>query len=184
MPLPDWFYVIYQFASTRTGIPAKQIQRELGVSYPTALRMCNSIRKAMMEERYVETTCEIDETYMGNKRRWHTKRGRGTSTKQPVFGIMEKGGVVVAKVVENTKRDTLMPIIEETVAKDTEVHTDEYNVYNTLAEKGYEHDTVKHKGRPIREVPGGWNDLPPSSQRRLLELPKKRHQRRTPWGVR
>ena len=43
VPLPDWSYVIWQFGKTCAGFSAKQVQRELGVSYPTALRMCNLI---------------------------------------------------------------------------------------------------------------------------------------------
>lgn len=133
-------------AATRTGIAAKQIQRELGVSYPTALRMCRTVRACLKEQQRFDSACEIDETYMGNKRRWHNKRGRGTS-KQPVFGIVEKGGSVVAEVVTDTKRETVMPIVERVVAKGTEVQTDEYGIYGGLQEMGYEHDTVKHKER-------------------------------------
>ena len=133
-------------ASTRTGIAAKQVQRELGISYPTALRMCNAIRGCLKESYRIDSDCEVDETYMGNKRRYHNKRGRGTS-KQPVFGIVHKGGVVVAEVVSDTKRETVLPIVERTVEKGVEIHTDEYNVYAPLAEMGYEHDTVKHGKR-------------------------------------
>lgn len=146
VPLPDWMYVIWSMASTKTGIAAAQIQRELGTSYPTALRMCNLIRTVLKESQRFDDTCEVDETYMGNKRKWHNKRGRGT-TKQPVFGIVEKGGSVYTEVVPNTKRDTVMPILERTVEKGVEVQTDEYGIYKTLPEMGYDHDTVQHKPR-------------------------------------
>lgn len=150
VPLFDWFYVIFQFAKTRTGIAAKQIERELGVSYPTALRMCNAIRERLDEtpDKF-DGVVEMDETYMGNSRRYmrgKRKRGRGTD-KNPVFGIVERGGKVVAKVVDNCKRDTLMPIIKEAVEQGAEVYTDEFAVYNTLSDEGYVHDTVKHGDR-------------------------------------
>lgn len=148
VPLPDWFYVIFQFSKTRTGIPAKQIQRELGVSYPTALRMCRLIREHLAETPDQFTgTVECDETYMGNSRRYFgrkRKRGRGAD-KRPVFGIIERGGAVVAKVVPNCQRDTVLPIVREHVAAGSEVFTDEYVIYRTLPEEGYLHDTVNHK---------------------------------------
>ena len=147
VPLPDWFYVIFTMASTRTGVSAKQIQRELGISYPTALRMCNSIRECLKEEKArFRGTVQVDETYMGNKRRWHNKRGRGTS-KQAVFGVVEKDGGVIAEVVPNTKRETVLPILEDAVEPTVEIHTDEYPVYSILPAMGYDHDTVKHKQR-------------------------------------
>lgn len=168
VPLPDWMYVIFTMASTRTGVAAKQIQRELGLSYPTALRMCNLVRTTLKEDHRFDSTCEVDETYIGNKRKWHNKRGRGT-TKQPVVGVVEKGGAIVARVVLDTKRDTVMPIIKETVEKGVEIQTDEYNIYDTLSDEGYEHDTVKHKDRQyvkyradgstchLQEIEGFWS---------------------------
>jgi len=147
VPLPDWFYVIFQFSKTKTGIAAKQIQRELGVSYPTALRMCNTLRGALDETPDMMTTkVECDETYLGNSRRYFgrkRKRGRGAD-KRPVFGIIERGGAVVAKVVPNCQRDTLLPIIKEHVEEGSEVFTDEFSVYATLGDEGYKHDTVNH----------------------------------------
>lgn len=148
VPLPNWFWVIFQFAKTRTGITAKQIERELGVSYKTALRMCNAVRSALDEVPETMTgTVECDETYMGNSRRYFgrkRKRGRGAD-KRLCFGIVERGGAVVARVVPNCQRDTVMPIIKEHVEAGTEVYTDEFSIYKTLPDEGYNHDTVCHK---------------------------------------
>ena len=68
--LPNWFWVIFQFAKTRTGITSKQIERELGVSYKTALRMCNAVRSCLEEDHDLSGQVELDETYMGNSRRY------------------------------------------------------------------------------------------------------------------
>lgn len=46
-----WFYVIFQLAQTRGGISAKQIERETGVTYKTAWRMCKEIRKRLEENK-------------------------------------------------------------------------------------------------------------------------------------
>ena len=61
--------------------------------------------------------------------------------------MVERGGAVIAKVVPNVKRDTLMPLVRENVERYSEVFTDEFAVYNTLDEEGYLHDTVKHGNR-------------------------------------
>ena len=134
-------------AQTRTGVAAKQIERETGVTYKTAWRMCQLIRKSMEEKRDLFTgTVEMDESYFGGDPRYNIKRkrGRGTS-KQPVFGMAERGGAVVAKVVPNTKRETLMPIVEDQVADGAEIHTDEYVVYKALEGMGYDHKCVNHR---------------------------------------
>ncbi len=150
--LPNWFWIIFQFAKTRTGITAKQIERELGITYKTALRMCNAVRSCLEEDHTLSGQCELDETYLGNSRRYFgrkRKRGRGAD-KRPCFGAVQRGGAVVAKVVPNTKRETLYPIIEEHVEKGSEVFTDEYKVYASLEKMDpnlswtYRHDTVNH----------------------------------------
>ena len=46
-PLRDWFFVMFLFTTSRNGVAAKEVQRQLGVTYKTAWRMCNLIRKYM-----------------------------------------------------------------------------------------------------------------------------------------
>ena len=45
--LRDWFYVMFLFTTTRNGVAAKRVQREIGVTYKTAWRMCHQIRQYM-----------------------------------------------------------------------------------------------------------------------------------------
>src|SRR5271165_5719841 len=47
-PLELWFYAFYLIAATGAGISAKQLQRELGVGYKTALRIFNLIAGTLM----------------------------------------------------------------------------------------------------------------------------------------
>ena len=64
-PLQKWFYALYLFTTTSHGVPAKELQRQLGVSYPTALRMSHEIRKHMGDvdgEPPLTGHVEIDET--------------------------------------------------------------------------------------------------------------------------
>lgn len=65
-PLRTWFKAIYRMASTRCGISAKQIQREMGVTYKTAWRIFHQIRKLLNEDiTAMSGQVEADETYVG-----------------------------------------------------------------------------------------------------------------------
>lgn len=140
-----WFYAIYLFTQTRSGVSAKELQRQLGVTYKAAWRMGHEIRKHMAAvdgDEPLGGTVEVDETYIGGKT--PGKRGRGAGGKTIVMGMMEKDGDVMTKVVPNVKRGTLQPIIAENVEAGSVIHTDELRSYNGLAAKGYSHETVNH----------------------------------------
>ncbi len=142
-----WFYAMYLMTSTRCGISAKQLERELGVTYKTAWRMFHLIRNELMYQgdESLSGTVEMDETYVGGKRRGRTGRpGEDDKTKTPVFGMVARQGQVVAMTVPNVKRATVMPHIIKRVLPSSTVYTDEYAVYKSLPREGYTHDTVEH----------------------------------------
>ncbi len=90
-PLQKWFYAMYLFTTSRHGVPAKELQRQLGVTYKTAWRMGHEIRKYMGKvdgNQPLAGTVEADETYIGGKR--PGKRGRGAAGKTVVFGMLER----------------------------------------------------------------------------------------------
>jgi transposase len=92
--LQSWFYAIYLFSTSRHGVPAKELQRQLGVSYKTAWRMGHEIRKHMAVvdgDDSLSGIIEADETYIGGRRRGG-KRGRGAAGKTVVFGLVERAG--------------------------------------------------------------------------------------------
>src|SRR5262249_39805952 len=63
-----WYYAMYLMTSTRCGISAKQLERELGVTYKTAWRMFNQIRQMFEEDiRDLAGTVETDEMFYGGK---------------------------------------------------------------------------------------------------------------------
>jgi len=149
VPLQKWFYALYLFTTTRHGVPAKELQRQLGVSYPTALRMAHAIRGYMGKidgEPPLTDHVEADETYVGGKQ---TGTGRrGPVGKTVVFGILERdGGEVYTKVVPDAKRHTLVPEIIAQVPKGTRISTDELAAYQVLSRLGYRHDTVNHSAK-------------------------------------
>ncbi len=145
-PLRSWFHAMFLMASTKTGISAKQLQRELGVTYKTAWRMFNEIRKLMAENVNPLTgQVEVDETYVGGKRAG--RRGRGAQGKTVVMGMTEREGSAIAKVVPNVKARTLLPMIAKHISNNSTIFTDELPSYNQIARLGYAHEIVQHAAK-------------------------------------
>lgn len=175
-----WFDAIYLIASTRCGISAKQLERELGVTYKTAWRMFNKIRSMLEQDTEpFSGTIEADEAYIGGRGHWrHKPKGKSLKTgrpgrddpyKVPVFGIVQrpasgKHGKVMAKVVPIAAEATIMPAIRTKVLPATTVYTDEYNIYNRLGREGYSHSRVHHAQRVyvdgtvhVQSIEGFWS---------------------------
>jgi transposase len=146
-----WFYAIYLMSSTRCSISAKQLERELSVTYKTAWRMFHKIRSLLDQDGDDphSGTAEVDEAYIGPKGKWKKWRPGKDKPKVPVFGMAERGedgkpGRVAVKVVPNVSSRTLFPIVKEKVLPSSMVYTDEYGVYTTLQHHGYEHKRLPH----------------------------------------
>lgn len=147
-PLQLWFFAIFMFTTTRNGVPAKELQRQLGVTYKTAWRMADLIRKHMADVDGdariggLGKVVEIDETYVGgNKRKgWN----RSHSTKTVVMGMLERDGEVLTTIVPDNRKATLLPKITEYVEPGSIIHTDELQSYKRLNTLGFEHHTVSH----------------------------------------
>ena len=143
-PLQKWFYAMYLFTTTRHGVPAKELQRQLSVNYKTAWRMGHEIRKHL---GFVDGNpplsghVEADETVIGGVIKG---RKRAYSNKTIVAGIVERGGKVATKIVPNTSADYLETNITGTVVKGSTISTDEHGSYRHLGQAGYEHGTVRH----------------------------------------
>jgi len=166
-PLQKWFYAIYLFTTTRHGVPAKELQRQLSVNYKTAWRMGHEIRKYLGwvdGDPTLEGHVEIDETMIGGKR--PGKRGRAAAGKTVVFGMVERGGDVMTRVVDDVKRKTLEKHILENVKAGTTVSTDELTSYARLVRRGYKHGSVNHRqdewvrgGHHTNTIEGFWSLL-------------------------
>jgi len=145
-PLKQWFYAIFLMSATRCGISAKQLQRELGVTYKTAWRMFHQIRTLMQSTPHTMSgEVEVDECYIGGPK--PGKRGRGAGGKTPVFGLVQRQGDVDAMAMADLRASTLYPIIKERVLPDSVVYTDEYNIYDRLESHGYSHKRVRHHAK-------------------------------------
>jgi transposase-like protein len=142
-PLRVWFEAIFWMATTRSGHSAKELQRRTGVTYKTAWRMFKQIRTLLDEHPGMfKNEVEVDETYVGGSR--HGARGRGAEGKTAVIGIAQRHGKVISQVVTDTKRSTVMPLINKNIVKRSMVYTDEYPVYDAIDKFGYEHEEVNH----------------------------------------
>jgi transposase-like protein len=144
-PLQKWFYAMYLFTTSRHGVPAKELQRQLGVTYKTAWRMGHELRKYMANvdgDPPLGGHVEVDEMYFGGKRKG--KRGRGASGKSIVFGMVERGGDVITRVVPNARSKTLYPHIIKGIEPGSIISTDEWVAYKSLPKIGYRHGVVDH----------------------------------------
>lgn len=164
--LTSWFYAIYLFSVSRNGVSAKEIERQLGISYPSAWKLGHKIR-AIMSEDFKTKLCgevEIDETLFGWKGKG--KRGWGASNKTCVFGMIQRGNQVRTIAVPDRKRQTLLPIILQNIRKRTRVYSDEFRVYKVLQSHGYRHEKVYHSNYEWQNgkcstntVEGHWSNL-------------------------
>lgn len=171
-PLQLWFYAIYLFTTTRNGVAAKELQRQLGVTYKTAWRMAHLIRQHMAEVDGDTLlggpgeVVEIDETLIGGVAE---SMGSGyKANKTCVVGFMERGGEIVTRVVERRTKDAWRPIILELVAPGTTVSTDEFGGYKDIDQSGYRHIKVNHRadewadpitGASTNGIEGFWAQL-------------------------
>lgn len=174
-PLQLWFYAMHLFTTTRHGVSAKELERQLGVTYKTAWRMAKLIRQHMGdvdgEDRIggLGRVVQIDETFVGGRRATGNKKGGDPSVnKTTVFGMMEVGGDIVTHVVPDRRSGTLLPLILETVKRPGMIHTDEHKAYGGLATMGYRHATVNHSreqyvcsltGATVNAIEGFWRHL-------------------------
>jgi transposase len=153
-----WFFAIYLMSSTRCGISAKQLEREIGVTYKTAHRMFKQIRTLLSDEGQLSGDVEMGETAVGGKpqagdiRRLAEQDGRDLSSaggswrqrkKTTVFGMVERDGRVRAQVVPDRSRASLRGQIETHVLPDSMIFTDEWPSYAGL-DGTYTHRRVKH----------------------------------------
>jgi transposase len=153
-----WFYAIYIMASTRCGVSAKQLERELGVTYKTAWRMFNLIRNKLMADDglRLKGDVEVDEASVDGK----PKRKQGERITTPftrseasklrersratVFAAVERGGRVKATVLPSRRGPGLKKQVIEWVEPESIVITDEWGAYNGLDQHFIAHSRINH----------------------------------------
>lgn len=129
-------------------VSAHRIAQQTGLSYPTVLRVCHLVRKALwasQSDMLLDGEVEMDESYFGGRRKG--KRGRGAAGKVPVFGILERKGQVRVTVVPNVSAQSLLSETVKMVRRGTIVYTDKFRGYDALMFCGYCHLRINHTKR-------------------------------------
>ncbi len=155
--LKTWFHAIYLMASTRCGISAKQIERETGVTYKTAWRMFQQIRKLLVEdEAPLSGSVEMNEMYHGGKRKHNVSRPPvGDKKKIPVVGIVQRGGRAIVKATADIQSARLLTMVREYVLPASTIFTDELRNYSGISvlrdkqgrKAGYQHRRINHSSK-------------------------------------
>jgi transposase-like protein len=165
--LLSWFYAMFLFTSTRHGVPAKELQRQLGVTYKCAWRIGHQLRQLMASEAPEQLSghVEVDESYHGG-RKSGGKRGRGAPGKTILVGMVERDGNAKIMKAPNVRKATLRAIVNQNVEKGSRVSTDELASYNLLKNDGYVHGTVNHAAKEyvsgdihVNSIEGFWSRL-------------------------
>jgi transposase len=116
---------------------------------------------------------EVDESYFGAKR-VRGKRGRGAYSKTPVFGILQRSGMVYTEIVPDCAKHTLQAIIRGKVDLESVIHSDSWRGYNGLVDLGYKKHYRVHHGnnefangkRHINGIESFWS----YAKRRLMKF--------------
>jgi transposase-like protein len=148
LPLSKWMMAVALMCNAKKGMSAKQMERDMDISYKTAWYLNHRIRKAMNEgvDGLFTGTVEADETYIGGK--YDKRRKRGKWDKEPVFGMKEREtGRVHIKHVSAANRGNVAAEIEAVVSPEAKMMTDESNLYANLTKRGFSHEIVIHSNK-------------------------------------
>ena len=156
LPLRIWVYAFWKACSSKKGISALQLSREMEITHKSALFILRRIRHGVGDEGGAKLTgtVEADEVYLGGKPRYRgqSKRGRGCN-KTAVLGMVERGGNVRFQIMERLTANRLKEVLIENADRSCRLITDDFRGYRP-AGKAFSggHEVVKHsKGEYVRE---------------------------------
>ena len=141
---------MYLMTSTRCGISAKQLERELGVHYKTAWRMFNKIRNELMKDdaKPLKGAVEIDETGVhGRPRGPRMNRKEAAQWRQrqiSVLGMVERGGRVKLRVIKSRRGEPLSGAVRANVNPESIIFTDDWMSYKPLGKEYAGHSVINH----------------------------------------
>lgn len=154
LPLWKWLLAVYMVVESKKGVSANQLKRTLEVSYRTAWYLCHRIRKAMeSREGLLRGIVEIDETYVGGKRKLG-HRGRARKGDNPragktmVLGAVQRGGSVRLHTMTTGRgtpsKENLSRFIRDNVDVSARVYTDDHTAYPGILKDHAAHQSVNH----------------------------------------
>jgi transposase-like protein len=153
--LGKWLVVTWQLVNCKNGVSSYEIAKAIGVTQKSAWFMLQRIRKAMQDDRKggkLSGEVEVDESYIGGKaRNMHKSRklktlggkGGGAVGKTAVQGMLQRGGEVRTRVIENTQWQNVVPAIHDNVEAGSHLFTDEVVAYFGLR-ADYAHQVINH----------------------------------------
>jgi transposase-like protein len=159
VPLHIWLQAVALITASKKGISSNQLHRTLGVTLKTAWFMSHRIREAMRGGELAPLggnggPVEIDETYLWKATPRPRSRGRvpkpvkggksGPADKRAIVALVERGGSVRTFHVENADKATVTGILNENLAREARVFTDESRLYGDMLDHAASHDTVRH----------------------------------------
>ena len=134
------FFVLQ--VTARSAADILGIQPNSAILFYRKIRTVINYHLALAADEVFEGPVELDESYFGGRRKG--RRGRGAVEKVVVFGILKRNGRVYTVVVDNTKSDTLMPVIKQKIMPDSIVYTDSLSSYDKLDVSGFIHYHIHH----------------------------------------
>lgn len=153
IPLHKWIIAFNLMCSSKKGISALQLSRQLGITYKSAWHLAHRVRHAMKTDLSTPSlngTVEVDETYVGGsarnrRRRQGLHRGRGTQSKAPVIALVQRDGGVISHPIDRVSSKTLKDAILTNVERTATIMTDDWRAYKGIG-KYYAggHSTVNH----------------------------------------
>ncbi|HUE52643.1 MAG TPA: IS1595 family transposase [Terriglobales bacterium] len=167
IPLSKWLLAYHLLCASKKGMSAHQLHRMLKVTYRSAWFMAHRIRYTMSQEPLsskLQGTIEIDETYVGGKKRpisLAVKPGQRQQDHRGPFGgkaavvsVLQRGGRVQSQHVQRVTAENLKPIVDQMVAENAHVMTDSSTVL-AGALMARKHDQVNHSvGEYVRRENG------------------------------
>lgn len=147
-PLSLWFHAVFIFSNAKSGISAKEMERQLGVTYKCAWRMLSLIRKSLKQSNdLLKGDVEMDASYFGGKGDAGPNNIRLSSVmqnKSPVMVAVERGGKLRVKITKNVTARTIGSFLDMNVrVKGTRLMTDSARTYERVA-RGYNRHFVDH----------------------------------------
>lgn len=161
IPVGKWIYAIFMMCSSKKGVSANQLSRELNISYKSAWFMCHRVREAMLQEPLAgmlgagpDSIVELDETYVGGKKKnnRHKNRTAAAGRKTAVMTLIDREGDVKTVKVPNVRKHTLQQIARPIVDQSATIITDAHLSYEGIGEHFAAHHTVDHSKTFVRGV--------------------------------
>jgi transposase-like protein len=145
-----WLQAFYLMASSKKGVSSHQLHRALGVTYKSAWFLSHRIREAMRAGGLMAPmgsdggTVEVDETYYGHLEGQPKKGRHGTSNKNTVLTLVERGGSARSFHIDSNTIADIAPILRANLSREAALMTDEHASYKEVGREFVSHDAVNH----------------------------------------